>query len=76
MDLTLPKKEGIQFLKIGHFVKVAEKWEKNRDSKQGQADITLYLEQAKIKKPQLKMKIKMKEGAITEAVDSLKRDLS
>lgn len=44
MEFTLPKKEGIQFLKIGNFVKVAERWEKNRDSKQGKADIALYLE--------------------------------
>ena len=56
-------------MKIGNFVKVAERWEKNRDSKQGQADIALYLEQAKIRRPVLKIKRKIKEGAIAEAVD-------
>ena len=65
-------------MKIGKFVKTAEKWEKNRDSKQGQADAALYLQQAKIKKPVLKIKRKRKlsEGAVTEAVRTLHRDLS
>ncbi len=26
MDASLPLQEGISYLKIGHFVKVAEKW--------------------------------------------------
>ena len=75
---TLPTRDGIKFLKIGNFVKVAEKWEKNRDSKQGQADAALYLQQARIKKPVLRMKRvrKLSEGAITEAVETLSKDLS
>ena len=52
---TLPSRDGIKFLKIGNFVKVTDRWEKNRDSKQGQADAALYLQQAKIRKPRIKV---------------------
>ena len=33
LEAAIPTRDGVQFLKIGNFVKVAEPWEKNRDSR-------------------------------------------